>query len=68
MKTPCKHCSSSGIYITYVGYPSIMSTGITQTYDTIPCKYCDGLGYIDEDKFITVPRKYVKDEYFENRY
>ena len=52
----CKHCSSSGIYIDY-----------QPTYDqvAVPCKYCQGKGYIDEEEVISVPRKFVKDEYYQ---
>lgn len=65
MKT-CKHCSGSGIYIgmpicnapTYTGGPPAYQ------YNSMPCKYCNGKGYIDEDELFTVKRKYVKDEYF----
>jgi hypothetical protein len=31
----------------------------------VNCKYCSGKGWIDLDELIVVPRKYVKDEYFE---
>jgi DnaJ-class molecular chaperone len=68
----CKHCASSGIYIDYVGYPPY-SYGTSVGYEltpnkATPCKYCQGKGYIDENEFITVPRKYVKDEYFDSKY
>ena len=67
---PCNHCSSSGVYIDYVGYPPY---GVTGTgYELTParateCKYCQGKGYIDEDELFSVPRKYVKDEYFNDK-
>jgi DnaJ-class molecular chaperone len=66
----CKHCASSGIYIDHVGYPpySITGIGVISPIQTVPCKYCQGKGYIDENEFITVPRKYVKDEYFDSKY
>ncbi len=48
----CEKCSSSGIYV-----------GINCISEN--CKYCNGKGYIDEDELITVPRKYIKDNYFE---
>ena len=64
---PCKHCSSSGIYIDYVGHPIQQTNiGYFSPIQAIGCKYCGGLGYIDEDAPITVSRKYVKDEYFNN--
>jgi hypothetical protein len=55
---PCKHCCSSGNYVDYGGYsnPAVL----------VPCKYCEGTGWIDENKPITVPRKYVNDDFFEN--
>ena len=49
---PCKHCSSSGVYI-----------GILMISED--CKYCNGMGWINEDEIISVPRKYVNNEYFE---
>ena len=54
--TPCSKCSCSGIYIGYGGFnnPAI----------TMKCKFCNGKGWIYPDDMITVPRKYVKDEYF----
>ena len=64
----CDHCSRSGIYIGYVGYRNNVHTGSQMgdiNYNQLPCKYCDGKGYIDEDEMMTVPRKYVKDEYFD---
>ena len=66
MNQPCKHCSSSGIYIDYVGYPQSSVTGIgtISPIQCVPCKYCGGKGYINEDEIISVPRKYIKDEYF----
>ena len=67
MEKSCKHCASSGVYIDYAGYLPY-STTITAYELTpnraIPCKYCQGKGYIDDGDLITVPRKYVKDEYF----
>jgi len=53
----CKHCSSSGLYVDWNGYYAV----------PVPCKYCNGTGWIDEDEKITIPRKYVKDDYFEDK-
>jgi DnaJ-class molecular chaperone len=56
MNKNCNHCGSSGNYVDYGGpdNPIII----------VPCKYCKGMGYIDEDEMIEIPRKYIKDEYF----
>jgi hypothetical protein len=35
---------------------------------TLPCKYCKGTGWIDEDEKFTVSRKFIKDEYFNNSF
>jgi hypothetical protein len=65
---PCKQCSQSAIYINYSGR---RTDGTTACYgengiEAIPCRFCNGKGWIDEDEIISVPRKYVKDEYFKN--
>ena len=63
---PCYHCSCSGIYIGYGGYNhGTQNDGIIAI--ECKCKYCQGKGWIDEDQEMTVPRKYVKDEYFKEK-
>jgi len=69
MNKPCKHCCSSGHYIGMPIYNEITYTGgppAVQIYMS-NCKYCGGKGYIDEEEIISVPRKFVKDEYFNNQ-
>jgi len=63
---PCKHCCSSGNYVGIPIYNEITFTGGPPpvVIPILPCKYCGGDGYIDDDKIMTVKRKYVKDEYF----
>lgn len=64
----CKHCGQSGIYICYMGIQTEATTGnIPSSYKEVPCKFCNGKGWIDEDELLTVPRKYVKDEYFDRK-
>ena len=64
----CEHCSGSGIYVGWAGSP-VYSTGglISGGAVAINCKYCDGTGWIDEDELITITiqRKYIKDEYYQ---
>ena len=65
MNIPCKHCSCSGTYIGWAGYPTYDSTGrISGGTVALNCRFCNGKGWINEDELITVPRKYIKDEYF----
>ncbi len=60
----CDKCSCSGIYIGWGG-PVVITTGsISGGAIATDCKYCNGKGYIDDEEIISVPRKYVKDEYF----
>ena len=70
MKKPCKHCCSSGNYVDYVGYeqPQTTAIGTISPIRLVPCRYCNGNGYIDEDEIVAVPRKYVKDEFYDRRY
>jgi hypothetical protein len=69
MNKPCKHCSSSGAYIDFFRTPQTSATiaTVASPYAIVPCKYCQGKGYIDEDEIISVPRKFIKDEYFNNQ-
>lgn len=65
---PCKHCCSSG---TVIGMPIYNENSFTGGPPPVEislqwCKYCNGKGWIDENELMTVPRKYVKDEYYEN--
>lgn len=62
--TGCDKCSCSGIYIEYGGTVEITTGGITGGAVATACKYCNGKGYIDDEEIISVPRKYIKDEYF----
>jgi len=66
---PCKHCSSSGICIGMPIYNTPSCTGGSSVHEIpyYPCKYCNGKGWIDEEEVISVPRKFVKDEYFEDK-
>jgi hypothetical protein len=66
MEIPCKHCISSGNYIgmPIYNYPSYTGGPPPVQISINPCRYCKGKGYIDEDEIISVPRKYIKDEYF----
>jgi len=64
MKKPCTKCSQSGIYVDYIGYDPSFNSKSSIPYANVPCKYCNGTGWIDDEELITVPRKYVKDEYF----
>jgi hypothetical protein len=70
MKVPCKHCCQSGSAVTLIGPPALPSLtgGYFYPYNHIinKCKFCNGTGWIDDQEMITVPRKYVKDEYFKN--
>jgi hypothetical protein len=68
MSIPCKHCCQSGNYIDFCGYSMFSnSSGIINTpFKLVPCKYCKGIGWIDDEELITVPRKFIKDEYFKN--
>ena len=66
---PCKHCCSSGNTLSYIGnsYPDSISTACGYNHIITHCKYCNGKGWIDENEIISVPRNYVKDEFFETR-
>jgi len=72
MKKPCNRCCSSGIVIKYVGYKTPGGCGTTgfmdYNYTQVKCPKCEGKGYIDEDEIVSVPRKYVKDEYYKKEY
>lgn len=65
----CKHCCSSGNVLSYIGNscPDSISTVYNYNHVITLCKFCDGKGWIDEDEIMFIPRKYVKDEYFESR-
>jgi DnaJ-class molecular chaperone len=66
MVKSCKHCSGSGKYIAYGGPVEMTTAGFSKGGAiVVNCKYCNGTGQIDEEEIISVPRKYVKDEYFE---
>ena len=63
----CKYCSSSGRYIGYGGYAYGDTGGQSGIIAVeIDCKACGGTGHFDEEELVTVPKKYVKDEYWEN--
>lgn len=64
MKIPCKHCSCTGFIIGPPIYQNSTTLGFETKISTSHCKYCNGEGWIDEDEPITVPRKHVKDDYF----
>jgi len=63
----CKYCSSSGRYISYGGY-TYGGTGDLSgiVANIIDCKACNGTGHFDEEELVTVPKKHVKEEYWEN--
>ena len=67
MRITCKHCGCSGKYIDYTGEQMQNSGSVTPGYAIVDCKYCKGTGYIDEDEIISVPRRFVKDEYFNDQ-
>jgi len=60
----CKKCGGSGNNVGWAGPIKYSTTGTKGGSVLIKCKYCDGKGYYDEEELITVQRKYVKDEYF----
>lgn len=69
MKKTCKYCSGSGIYIDYVGYTGHAvertTSGINYIpYQSVPCRSCNGTGWIDDEEVVSVPRKFVKEEYW----
>jgi len=61
----CDHCSGTGVYTAYGGPIKITTGGFSGGPVAVSCKYCGGNGWIDEEEMMTVPRKYVKDKYFE---
>jgi hypothetical protein len=66
MKKPCDKCCCTGFTIGWSGQEIHTTAGrISGGAVSIPCKKCDATGWFDEDSEISVPIKYVKDEYFE---
>lgn len=69
MTKQCSYCLGSGLYIYYNAHDIVYyGTGDTSNKTrSIDCPHCSGLGWIDDEQLFTVPRKYVKDEYFKER-
>lgn len=67
MLKPCSKCSCSGYYVDYLGYNNISTSAIINNSTLSICKICNGKGWLEEDELILVPRKYIKDEYYENK-
>jgi len=77
-KQICKYCCGCGFKVGIPIYPceepSLVSptTGIWPlgnypvTNQTIKCKACNGTGWLDEDREVFVPIKFVKEEFFKN--
>jgi hypothetical protein len=52
--------------VTFNPQSQTQSTSVGNVSPTmiVACKYCKGKGWVDENELIIVPRKYIKDEYF----
>ena len=65
MLKPCERCSCSGFI---VGMP-VVSQGTAGPpgflLTSTPCPKCKGAGWYDPDELVTVPREWIKDEYWE---
>ena len=58
---PCKHCGCSGIYIGPPIYDVPECTDGAFLYEpgtiyTSPCKYCNGIGWINEDEIVKITK------------
>ncbi len=49
----------------YTGLSSSIPNTGNICASSVNCKHCNGLGWIDPDEQITVPRKYVKESYYQ---
>jgi len=70
MITGCEYCSSVGFKVGYGGYDLDKSTaggyvGICGI--KVKCKACNGKGYYNDEENISVPRKFIKEEYFNEK-
>ena len=60
----CNECCGCGFKIGAPVYDSFTTTAPIVITNTIECKKCKGTGWYNVDEIISVPIKYVKDEYF----
>jgi len=64
----CEICAGTGFLVGYANsFSSDSTAGQTVSgYPRIECKKCNGEGKYNEDREVTVPIKFVNEEYWKN--